>query len=276
MDPVVLEASAPEVAEAIRTSDTEIEDGFFDDERESNSAIKPGHGRFLGIMLSWTAPRARVLDSDSYADVIVTTDGRVGHALYTDVPVGMWASSRSATTASSQMRRFQAAAMRMAAEFVQPAFAGGPLASERPFVSGYVIQYPWGVVILTPDLSLGDPAMIGYGNAALESVRTMRVLSRAERARLDSLTATDVAKTYLESGDAAVQYWLKGPTAVDLDSSGSWASPAFVRRSKRLAPWSPGVATPNERLFRVDDLGKPLGVWRTGPSAPWKVRGFGV
>lgn len=249
-----------------------------------NGEADLGDGRFLGVVVSWIPPDATLSDPNSYAEVLVTPDGRIGAAPAVYEPCGFVSKGKLLGTESPEMASYKRDAVRLAAGYVGPGVTCGPNGvprSAKPFVSAYVLEYSWGVVTIAPDL---NAAANPYAQAVTkpdDGWLLVRPLPRAERTRLDSLTATQVAETYLTSQDPAQIYWLLAPEVrlyFLLEPS------TFMHRAQTatvdVVADRPKGADPQELAFRVQPAGilntdSLLFISRRTPNGPWRFMGEG-
>jgi len=275
---------APEMAEALERVKKDDKMRTASVGEGLNGQKDVGDGRFLGVVVSWMPPDATLSDPNSYAEVLVTPDGRIGAAPEVYQPCGFVSNGELIEEDSPEMARYKRDAVRLARGYVGPGITAGPNGfpeSVDPFVSAYVVEYPWGVVTTAPDVN----AAVDAYTQAIEKPEggwlLIRPLSKSQRARFDSLTATEVATTYLTSQDEAEVYWLAAPEVrLYLLSDPQ----PFMHRAETatvdLVEGRPKGADPQELAFRVEPAGLLnadclLFISRATPAGPWRIMGEG-
>jgi hypothetical protein len=174
-----------------------------------------GRGRFVGVIVSWVPDGARIWNPPGgYAQVMVSPDGRIAGAPYTEVPTGFMTDGTAISDDSPSMGRYKLDAVALADEYISPGLEADshPITVDvQPFVSGYVLEYAWGAVVITPDL---NPAESRHPQVAVVPEggwRFFRPLSSEARYRLDSMTATEVAQAFWRAENDDEVLWLIAP-----------------------------------------------------------------
>jgi len=271
--------SAPEMREVESRALEDYQTGAFE-----SDAVMAGHrlgkGHFFGVVVSWIGPNAKIqMPPNSYAEVLVTIDGRIGPVPETPIPYGFITDGSTYGNDSDAMAAYKRDAVALARSYVGPGLdAGyGGIRGVTPYVSAYVVQYPWGFVVLTPALEMAGTASASEGEWPL-----LRVLPMSERQQLDSLTATAVAEAFLRNEDLSVKYWLTTPRGrydflAYLDYPGPRAQ--YPKTTVQLDEGAPAGASSLELSFRtvppVVDETERLTVERSSVSSPWRVVGLG-
>jgi len=239
-----------------------------------------GKGRFLGVVVSWIPPNAKTFGERDYAEVLVTPDGRIGEAPDARVPFGFATDGYTYGDESTAMLEYKQDAITLAKQYIEPGILEDAPAGKRgtvPFVSAYVLEYGWGLLGISPSGDYEEVTHAPDGGYVL-----IEPLPMAERRRLDSLDATQVAELYLTTTDPAVAQWLTEPRSrLDFLSS----SKLLMRKApKATATARRGRGEKIESLelyFSVepsqvvfDDAF--LFLKRRTTTSPWRVIGMGM
>jgi len=273
--------SAPEMDEALARVQEYYSIGGFDGD-EVLAGRRLGKGRFFGVVVSWMRPNAKIqMPPGDYAEVLVTVDGRLGPVPETATPFGFITDGSAYGDDGPAMAAYKRDAVALADSYVGPGLRLGLVGMRdvTPYVSAYVVQYPWGFAVLTPALEMEETAYMPDGGLPL-----IRPLSASERDRLNSLSATEVAQVFLRNEDYSETYWLRNPearydfiahlaypgprmrlpgTTVQLDRDGTGNGSGYGE-VKSFAPTPP----------LGDDYAR-IWVGRRSKSSPWRVTELG-
>jgi hypothetical protein len=273
--------SAPEMEEALAQVQEQYSIGGFHGD-EVLAGRRLGKGRFFGVVVSWMLPGAKTqMPPGTYAEVLVTVDGRLGPAPETTTPFGFITDGSAYGDDGAAMAAYKRDAVALADSYVGPGLRLGLVGMRGvlPYVSAYVVKYPWGFVVLTPAFEMAETASIPGGGWPL-----IRPLPAPERDRLNGMSATEVAQVFLRNEDYSETYWLRNPearyefiaylaypgprmrlpgTTVQLDQDG--VGDGFGYGEVKTFKPTPPIG---------DDYAR-VAVGRRSRSSPWRVTGLG-
>jgi hypothetical protein len=219
------------------------------------------------------------MDPESHSDVMVTVDGRIAQPPFVGADTGLTTDGYTYGSEDAGLERFRDYAVGLAEANVGVDASGTPLAGTKPFISAYVIKYPWGYVTMTPSYEFEQPA--SSSNSPSFAFQPLPV---AQRERLDRLDATQTALAWMRAPSYAQEFWLSSakqrlyllkPNAV-IGPLGRNAKIAF--RVRLTSEDSSGYAADSQikqvKYFAVeptDQYGGVVIVGRADSSSPWRV-----